>query len=589
MLARPAPLIGPSSTADMNPVTACATTSAASRLSQAAPPICRREAHLRTGYWLFIGACSALIVAVRLCDLFHPFSGDSANFIYMGKLVSEGGRIGVELIDNKFPTVGLMTSLGWRTFGACWPEYVLVQVAITGLAALLLGRSARHHLGASAAVPAALFAAVYLNFGIASQGFQLETVQASFAIVAASAALGALRTDDARDSLLVGLAAGTGAMLKPSGLAVLAAFAGATLVQRRHQPSRVMAHAAAELAGLIVPTLVTLIYFRQTDLLHQIPPICRQIAQYAAGSKWQWSDLAHWIIVLALLAFPMIVLGVVFRPPRHRVPADVDLPGAERRAGASWFFHADPVATFDPSWRTGCKPVPQAALIFCLLWFAIEAGGIVAQGRMYPYHFLVMAGPAALLFAMVSRRDDVLPLAAAIVPPLVLSVCGAIMLLGDAHPPLERLKTSDYLSAHAGASDAVWQDGMARLLLETGLPAGSRFPMTFLWVNHDDAPRKYCREMLEDFEQRRPRYIILPADLDAHVREMSQQIKELRLDPHRKVNFNAAWGELGSYVRRNYVPEARIGRSTVWRRVAPPSIASRSIPASAWSSRTTGL
>ena len=50
----------------------------------------------------------------RLGYLFEPFGTDSAMFIYMGKLVSHGGRIGIELIDNKFPTVGLMTSLPWK-------------------------------------------------------------------------------------------------------------------------------------------------------------------------------------------------------------------------------------------------------------------------------------------------------------------------------------------------------------------------------------------------------------------------------------------------------------------------------------------
>ncbi len=55
---------------------------------------------------------------------------------------------------------------------------------------------------------------------------------------------------------------------------------------------------------------------------------------------------------------------------------------------------------------------------------------------------------------------------------------------------------------------------MQRLLIETDLQPGSRYPMTFLWVNDDDAPLEYCHAMLKDFDERRPRYILLPTKID---------------------------------------------------------------------------
>ena len=68
--------------------------------------------------WLLL-FCSLFIAALasRLCYLFRPFDSDGSMFIYMGKLVSEGGRFGTDFVDNKFPTVGLMMS---ARAGGCW-------------------------------------------------------------------------------------------------------------------------------------------------------------------------------------------------------------------------------------------------------------------------------------------------------------------------------------------------------------------------------------------------------------------------------------------------------------------------------------
>ena len=79
---------------------------------------------------IVLGVCLAIVIAIRLIDLFVPFPGDGAMFIYMGRLVSDGGGVGREMIDNKFPTVGLLMSGPWQWFGAYWPAWVMMQTAI---------------------------------------------------------------------------------------------------------------------------------------------------------------------------------------------------------------------------------------------------------------------------------------------------------------------------------------------------------------------------------------------------------------------------------------------------------------------------
>jgi hypothetical protein len=150
--------------------------------------------------------------------------------------------------------------------------------------------------------------------------------------------------------------------------------------------------------------------------------------------------------------------------------------------------------------------------------------------------------------------------------PALFSACGGIQVLADAPHSLLRSASEDYLASHAGSGDAVWLDGMMRLLVRTDLQPGSRYPMTFLWVNDDDAPLRYCRAMLGDFDQRRPKYIVLPTKFDHYVHAISDHIKELGLRPKRKANFIHAWMMIHDYVLRNYHVEAQAGWETIYRR-----------------------
>ena len=137
-------------------------------------------------------------------------------FIYMGRMVSTGGRMCFDLIDNKFPTVGLMTSIFYRAFGKCWPMYVITQFLMSMAACWTLGRTAERIAGRRAALPTMLFAIVFLNFTtVVFGGFQLETIQVFFTVLSAAAGMEMLLGDNLADAFTAGLAAGCGRCSNP--------------------------------------------------------------------------------------------------------------------------------------------------------------------------------------------------------------------------------------------------------------------------------------------------------------------------------------------------------------------------------------
>src|SRR2546430_14970657 len=112
-------------------------------------------------------------------------------------------------------------------------------------------------MGTTAVLPAMMFFLVYWNLTAAVfGGFQLETLQSFFVVLAAAAAIESLSGDDARDAALVGLACGCAAMLKPTGLAVACAFVAVTVFARR-KPIRQI---SSFCLGIAAPLLVTLCY-----------------------------------------------------------------------------------------------------------------------------------------------------------------------------------------------------------------------------------------------------------------------------------------------------------------------------------------
>jgi hypothetical protein len=206
---------------------------------------------------------------------------------------------------------------------------------------------------------------------------------------------------------------------------------------------------------------------------------------------------------------------------------------------------------------------------FLLAWLLLESIGVAMQRRMYAYHFMVLAPPLTLIFGELPRQARVRSLAAALGPLSAFSLCGAVLIFQ--HPTGSTLAASDYLNHHAAPSDTVWKDDAARLLLETGLHCGSRYPLTFLFANTDTAPLEYSDQIVRDFQANRPRYIVLRSDLDDYVRHQRIYILELERIPKRSANFQIAWERIGQYVHANYEVEATVGQQEIWRRKETPT------------------
>jgi hypothetical protein len=210
-------------------------------------------------------------------------------------------------------------------------------------------------------------------------------------------------------------------------------------------------------------------------------------------------------------------------------------------------------------------------LAFVLVWLALETIGVVAQRRMYGYHFLVMVPPLALLFGWLPRRATAGSMLAALTPVVLLSLNGTYLIFRDEGIRPKTLAVSEYLNAHAHVGDAVWSDSAPRILLETGLHSGSRCILTFPFTNSDQSPLHYSEMILRDFEARSPRFVVLDADMNHYVKHQAEHVLEYERFPQRRENFCRAWQSIEQYVHANYEPAVVIDDKCVWERRTAPS------------------
>lgn len=521
-----------------------ATTFDAARLAseRPEPAVCDPARVSRaTGTAMLVLGCILFAALSRAAFLSQPFRNDSGLYVYMGKVVADGGRLYHDFYENKPPGVGLLGAACWRLFGAHWVGYVALQWAMMLGASLLLARAARRQFGLGAWRPTFACAMILLNFSLAVfTGFQLETMQAFFAVIAACAAMESLATWSLADTFLLGLAAGCAAMIKPTGLAVLGAWALVVLWNAPSIGARTFVrHLLVAAVAAMLPNAGVLVWVLRSGLWPDMAPLFEQIRLY--GQQTPLDDLLplRLLMLLAFLGFPLLVRGWVFR--RRRLQ--------------------------DARGRGGITPqrLPRTMFWFALAWLALEGLGVFVQGRMYLYHFLVVFPPVALGFGMLPRTDRLAPIALSLGPWALLSLVWSLPAIAHIPDGAAERPVSRYLRAHTAPGDAIYADQTPRYLLETGRRPGSRLGTLFYFVNYDDAPQHYCRILLSDFQQRRPKFIVLDADLTQSL-YAQEQLPLLASRPRRLANFRQAWHAINRYLAEHYVLQGQVDDQLVYRR-----------------------
>lgn len=471
----------------------------------------------------------------RLVYLASPVNSDTALFAYMGKMVSQGQRVGIELVDNKFPTVGLLFLWPYRILGAHWNGYLILGALLTTLASFMLARAVRRSLGDAYYLPTLVAAFVWLNFSLCVYGLlQLETFQICFASMAAACAIEMMVRHDPRDAFALGLCAGLCAMAKPTGLAVLGAAMLAVFILRLPTRQRISL-IAATILGLLIPVAACLIYLQVSGTLEVLPTIAKQISDYATHSKSKSDDVLKPAIVIGLILVPILLKTWLTR--KDRSPLD------------EWTLH-----------------IQRTLTVFAILWLLFEMIGIILQRRMYQYHFMTIAPPTALLFAVWGRRLNTAQLTVSLLPILMLSIAGMGSVLTEPDATVDNRAVIASISQKSRPTDRVWMDDYARLLMESNLSAGSRVPLTFLFANTDQSPIHFSDMILQDFSSQRPRFVVLPTNLKKDTDFYRHHMVEIADFPVRGDNYTLAWQRIDAFVRENYRPLETHGRLQIWTR-----------------------
>lgn len=485
-----------------------------------------------------VGAERALIIAAvaiavisRLAFVAVPFWSDSSIYIYMGKVVATGGTLYRDFYEIKFPGVALVIAPLWKIFGSWWPGYALVQMAMGLGTAWVLSRAMTKHVSAAAGRATLVYGLIFANLSPAVfTGFQLETIQLFFASVAAAFGISAIASGRGRDAFFVGLFAGMAAIVKPTGLSVLAAYFIVVMLSAQRDPRGALRKLSLAACGVAMPIAFVTLWTIQKGLTGEVRDVWHQISFYSHQTPLAIEDLLKLGVAALLLGFPMLI--------RWRCPRD------EARVHA--------------------RPNRQIAF-FAILWLVIESAGVIMQGRMYMYHFLVLAGPAAVVFGMIPRPARVSNVSIALTPAAMLIVAWSLPLLAKLPDGFRRSELTEYLTAHSPAKAYVFADWVPRVLLESDLQCGSRYPHFLFFGNHDAAPLDYSATMLSDFEARQPVYIVLPADVPKHVAGVLEQPIFARR-PVRAGNLRIAWARVEAYVAEHYEPETRLNDWEIYRR-----------------------
>jgi hypothetical protein len=196
----------------------------------------------------------------------------------------------------------------------------------------------------------------------------------------------------------------------------------------------------------------------------------------------------------------------------------------------------------------------------------LEIAAVIVQRRLYGYHFLVLVPPSIVLFSIWPYDRRMGPIIAGVAPLALLSLVYSIPIYREFRWE-QTMPASRYILSHTEPDDAVWADPAGRLLLETGRRPGSRLQMTFYLVNDDDAPRRFTDVLIGDFEQRRPKYIVLPMDWTRQTRRAADETPGLIWRPQRRAAYLEACRRIELYIQAHYDLETSLDGKSMYRRM----------------------
>ncbi len=491
-------------------------------LEYAAPPTPRRIGTIFVLAFLF--AC----IIGRLAVLRFDNSPDGEMFVLMGKLVAEGKTPGVDVLDVKSPSVGILMSLPWRALGANWLGWGLMSIGMAAATAAVLVRTAVIAAGEESARVAIVAAAACLCFTpFVHTIFQLEHL---LVLTSAIGALGAVRMiveSRRRSAFLLGIAAGTGLLLKPTAIGiVIAALATVYLVPPVLRKRRVRLALLVGL-GVMVPLVFFGIYLTLAGEWTVFANSQRAIAAYQSHSTRSFTMmLTRAAEVCCMVLFPILLAALL-----------------TRRQSAQTAFGGKLAA-------------------FAGIWFAVDLGLALAQGRTYPYYFLPLACPATLLAATLIRGGSPVVLAATFLPLLCLNVMSIAKPL-ELQRDRPRADIAAKLLEISLPTDTVWMNDWPRLAAMSDRRIVSPVPHYRMMVIDDESPRTLGNRLLSDIRNKQPMWLVVPWSVQTSLAWTSP---ELAANPIRQERFDAFLASLQSQISAHYSLKAESSGWAIFKR-----------------------
>ncbi len=471
----------------------------------------------------------------RIGYLGSPFVNDAGVYAALGKTLYEGGALYTDAWEIKPPAVAVLMAGIWAMVGNHWAVYAITQAVIGLLVPLMLADIARRQVNAARFVPTLIVGLVAFNCSrILLTGFQLETIIACLAVMAAWLAAENLSRRSILLAMLIGIVGALAGSLKPTALSILGAYGLAILLADKASFGRRVALCAAVFVGALLVLGVNVAIVARLNLWTELAAIWKEIGLYGSATPWAQFFSIKTAIILGLISWPLAVMAV--------------WPG-----------------------RRGEKSL--AILLLALFWLLAEAVGVMMQKRAYAYHFLAIVPPTILLACLIGSMRSIIAVLIAIAPLAGISLLTVRqswneLLRGDGSE-----KIVAYLRDHTTPTDSIFADPLGEMMVRTNTRPGSRLLMGINLINHDDAPMYWQTTVINDFIARRPRYIVLgnPAMLESRIAGWESQPILIK-NTARRAGHRAAWKAIVDFVRENYQLETSIDGRDIYRLKEPPGL-----------------